>query len=384
MANVLPTDIPTEPEANYWSEEIRFMFGGSPGGAKIPRNLIPPIDLIDYVLAKYRETVLNIHIHSPGHPQFVDLHPSYKWAVGTICLGHFLWFATRKGARWVMGLYGVQEVNPFKEAYAYFWVRPGAKDVVSLIGPTFGPVYRNGVHVDGLSLRIYRYWEKNHSAACSQANLANLTEMRRIVQGVRCAPHGRDIPPLGDDMWIWVSEMIRNWMIESEADDHWPYRKGGRMTGTKWVQSVESAPGVPLYEPLKCINEQKGERVYRISEPRIKRTAAHWCGGSEIRIVPVTDLHRMQKGHDEPALREKLKCKSCRTVRPCVPFTGEESHRCCSCHGIQVETGERPTLDKCTMNRECKSCPSRIDSNTDLIALKTRLNSSPGRGTVPR
>lgn len=67
-----------------------------------------------------------------------------------------------------------------------------------------------------------------------------------------------------------------------------------------------------------------------------------------------------------------FRCSSCGKVRTCTPVTKNQK-MCCHCFGSIVEKDTRPTLDWCTM-KECKHCPDYLESKSDLVNLKNRLN----------
>lgn len=383
--NAGPTDVASNEEVQFWHNELSRFVARDGCTKGVPKEVLPPPDALEYVLGKYAEE-LNIRnsYHDPFYPQFNDLHPSYRWGATVACIAHFLWFATPPGAKWLMGLYGVQEVDPFGEGYAYFWNRSGG-EIVNLITPNSGPIYNeingNRALVGGLELKIYRRWESDGEAACADANVVQ--RMHELLDMVARPSVGSNSAVLASESLVWVSEMIRDWLLDDDVDYDWPYRKQGRISGPQWIGSRTRPDGRLFYEALEKIGDNE-ERVYQIREPYnppMRNGGSTWCTGEEIRIVPIADLDKMQGLMSESSIEKKYRCVSCKAFRTCVPYVNpqmNEGHsRCCRCYAEEMERNDRPTLDKCSMSRECKHCPSMIDSNSKLTQIKTKLNSKP-------
>jgi len=397
--NVRPTDPPSAEDSRFWDEEASF-FVHRPGNPRapqdsgeyigwgIPKDKLPPADAVAYIMGRYREDDLGLRIHDRRHPQYEPLHPMFKWSFLSVCMAHFLWLRTAAGARWLMSLYGIQEIDPFYQGYAYFWADPKGNQIVHLEPPLYSQDKYTGQRrvTGGIELRIFREWEKCVDPPTSELNKKPVDDMKRLLERYRCPYANREMPLPDDAVFYWVSDMLRLWFLEPQPDKDWPTRKGDRITGWQWVRSLERAPGVPFYEALTRVPLYKG-RAYRLKDPR---GGVYWCGGNEMRLVPLNDLYRMQGTKTEPQIQQQFQCVNCRKVRPCVPYTGEY-HRCCHCFGVELDSGDRATLDKCT-SYECAArgsghkggCPMHLETNSDLVALKNKLNRPPRTGPVPR
>ena len=84
------------------------------------------------------------------------------------------------------------------------------------------------------------------------------------------------------------------------------------------------------------------------------------------------DYLRASQTVSEHQIQNTFQCSSCAKIRPCTPVTKSQK-MCCSCFGGLVEKDKRPTLDWCTMS-ECRACTEHLESKSDLINLKNRLN----------
>lgn len=388
-----PNDRPTAEEERFWAQEADyFLFKeGNPrapqdssdytGWGIIPSKLPPP-DALSYLIGHFRQDELGIRNHDRHRSDYTPLHPMYRWSFLCACMAHFLWFRTAAGAKWIMRLYGFEEVQPFHEGYAYFLIDKNTGTPSHLAAPT----YQQDPHrpskrklVDGVEIRIFRTWERNLDPPCAVTNKAPLDEMKKLLTRVR-SPYARDeIAFPEDQVFFWVSEILRDWFLEASPDKDWPTRKPDRIVGWQWVKNLERAPGVKFFEPMEQIQLYKG-RAYRLQDPR---GGVYWCGGKDIRIVPLKDLYREQKVLTEAQVEDMFRCKNCRKQKACTPVTGDQ-HRCCHCYGVELEQGDRPMLNRCTMDRECKACPDVITSNTDLVTLKQRLNRPVQTRPVPR
>jgi hypothetical protein len=391
--NVKPTDRPSREDETYYLEEAGF-FDFRPAnpnapqdspdsrGWGIPKHKLPPPDAMAYLLAHYMEDQLGLRVHDKTRPDYTAIHPQYKWSFVCACMAHFLWFRTNNGAAWINRFYGVQERPAFREGYVYFWIDPKLNSASMLKEPVYRRDARDSSRqqlADGVELRIFREWERSSSPPCSVQNAAPLEEMKKLLARYRNPYANRDtaLPP--DKAFFWASEVLRDWFLEAAPDRDWPTRKGTRICGWQWVKALEKAPGVPFFEALSKVSLYKG-RAYRLQDAT---GGVYWCSGKEIKIVPRNDLYLQQNAMTDAQVDGMFRCHNCRTRRPCVPYTGD-AHRCCSCYGVELERDDRPTLNQCTMDRECKACPKLIKSNSDLVMLKNRLSAPIKTGPVPR
>lgn len=390
---VQPLDRPSPEDIRLWEEEAEF-FRFKPGnphapqdsseymGWGIPEHKLPPPDAVSYVIGTYRENELGNRVHDKDRSDYLPLHPMHKWAFLCACMAHFLWFRTTSGARWMMRFFGAEEVNPFYEGYAYFWIDPKTQTPALLKPPTYRPhpqAPSRQVIVDGVELRIVREWERKLDPPCSATSRVALDEMKKLLQKYRSPFATRELALPDDQVFYWVSEVLRDWFLEARPDKDWPTPKPSRIVGWQWTKNLERATGVKFFEGLEKL-ALFGNRAYRLTDAN---GGVYWCSGKEIRIVPLKDLYLEQKVMGQQEVDEIFVCKNCRKRKACVPAT-KEHHRCCHCFGIEMERGERPMLNKCTMDRECKQCPDVLASNTELVQLKNRLASPARTGPVPR
>lgn len=392
-----PTDRPTPGEEQMWAEEAEYFRHREPDpraprnsqeslGWGIPTELLPPPSAVEYVIAKYREQQLQIHEHDPKSQRYIPIHPMYKWSFVLVCMSHFLWFRTKSGAAWVNRFFGVEEVKPFYEGYAYFWVDPEArepklKEGSLLVPPTYKEDAITGRKdlVSGVELRIFRQWEKNLEPPCSMSNQEPIEEMKKLIQRYRAPYAKRDLAMPKNELFMWVSEILRDWFMEQQPSKDWPTRKPNRIVGWQWVHNLERGPNEKFFEAMQKTALYRG-RAYRLKD---HTGGVYWCSGKEIRIVPLKELYRLENRMSEAEVEAMFRCPNCRKVRACTPATGD-AHRCCQCYAVEMERGERPTLMKCTMDRECKACPEVIGSHTELVELKNRLSRPARTAPVPR
>lgn len=407
--NVNPTDRPTTADSQFWSEESGyFQFhpanpraptgSGEAMGWGVPPDRMPPVDAIMYVMGRYREEELGLRLHAHTehcasrrhHTEvcncpYEPIHPMFKWSFVSTVMAHFLWFRTEAGANWVMSLYGVQEISPFSEAYAYYWIDKRSGKAVELLTPNTKPVYEADRYtgrkrlVRNIELRIFREWERCLDPPCSETNPEPVEQMKKMLARFRC-PYANQEAPLPDNgVWFWVSEVLRDWFLEPKPNKDWPTHKPDRITGWQWVKGLERSPGVLFFEGMSKVPLYRG-RAYRLKDAR---GGIYWCGGDEMRLVPLKDLYEMQRSISDEQIETAFRCVSCRKRRTCVPFTGDH-RRCCHCYSVELERSDHPTLDLCTMDRECKVCPDMIRNNNDLVRLKNSLRRPGHTGPVPR
>jgi hypothetical protein len=393
LHNVGPRDLPTAEDAAYWRAEREAYIYQAPNphapqdspefrGWGIPPHRAAPPDALDWVIGKYREDDLDLYHHDPrDKDNYVPLHPKFAWALAAATMAHFAWFRTAPGARWINRFFGVQEIAPFFEGYAYFWVDPSS--------PNADPPQLTG------NLRIFRQWERCVEPPCpgvgSQRDGKPFDQMVKLLESYR-SPYASEPGEHMEEVFSWVSLRIRDWFLEPRAEDRWPFYKKGRISGAEWIKQQQRSDGTPFYEAIDRIvryhraayaNQSPGPvRAYRFED---QRGNVYWCAGNEIRVVPLIDVHKVFR-HDmnEKQLAEVFSCRGCRRTRSCVPYT-KRDHLCCNCYAREIEQGtSMPTLDKCTMLPECKACPDRIDSNAGLVSLKQRWNRAPRTGPIPR
>jgi hypothetical protein len=387
-----PIDRPSAEEEKFWAVEAEHFRFQEPNprapqdtsdyrGWGIRDDKMPPADAVSYVLCKFREDELNLPHHDHKRSDYTPLHPLFKWSFLSVCMAHFLWFRTTAGAKWIMRFYGVQEVDPFREAYAYFWADQNTGSTVLLEPPVYNTHERTlrSKLVDGVELRIFRDWEKVLDPPCSATNRAPIEEMRKLLNQHRNPYATTEAYYPSEELFFWVSEVLRDWFLETAPNRDWPTRKPTRICGWQWVKQLERAPGVKFYDPIEKVALHRG-RAYRLKDAR---GGLYWCGGKEIKIVPLKDLYLSQGVMTEGQINEQFVCKNCRKRKACVPATGE-SHRCCHCYAVEIDRSDRPTLERCTMDRECKACPDVITSHGELVTLKNRLNRPARTGPVPR
>lgn len=394
-----PFDIPTAADIEYWEREVGFFNYQPPNNAEplnspkyqgwgLPPEFTPPPDAVSYVLAHFREDENDIRIHDPSHPRFIPLHPMYRWTFLQICMAHFVWFRTPQGAPWINRFFGVEEIEPFREGYAYFWNNPHTGDQIPI-----EPVYRDNKLVDGLDLRIFREWERCLDPPCSASNPSPMKEMQAALEQFR-NPWATDPLQWSEDpsFFFWTSEIIRNWMNEMRADKDWPTRKPERITGWQWARLLERTKNVPFYgalshvamfsgkeEGMNGVSPSPNNRAYLIRDPR---GGTYWCKGKEMRLWPLPDAYRANNV-PETKIESEFRCQSCRNIRPCVPYT-KTYGRCCHCFSIEMETNERQALYKCTYSRECRHCTEKVDTYNDYVRLVTSLNKPAQTRPVPR
>ena len=387
-----PFDLPSNEEDSRWTEEGNAFLYVPPNqqaasgsaefrGWGIHPAKLPPPDAVSFVIGKFREEEHSLRDHDRRSSSFKPMHPAYRWGFISACTAHFLWFRSPAGAKWVMRMFGVEEVPPFYEGYAYFWMDQKTGGSALLPKPTYdagrNPTRRKVV--DGVELRIFREWEKNYDPPCSQTNRGPVEEMKTLMNSYRNPYMRQDTAYPSDDLFFYVSEILRDWFLENKPDRNWPTVKADRIVGWQWVQQVEREPGVKFFEALQQVGARRG-RAYRLKDAQ---GGIHWCSGSDIRIVPLKDVYLEQGMMSEEKVDAFFVCQSCRKRKACTPYTGE-NRLCCHCFAVEVERDPRPTLMKCTMDRECKRCPDVLNTHQELVQLQSRLSRPARTGPVPR
>lgn len=332
---------PPDPRAPRGAPELE--------GWGIPPDLMPPKDAVEHVLAMFKRVALEI-------PQSSTVPPQEKWSIVCVCMAHFLWLRTKPGAEWLLKLWGVEEVFPFFRGYKYF--------VANQDSGQFVRIDENGP----LELRIFRSCDQDVKPPISSNYDPNIDEMVKILHKVR-SPRARTQMPLpGHDMFFWVSEHIRDWLAMRSPNKHWPRDKPDRISGYQWIKSVVRPDGNLFYAPLDKVEMYKG-RAYRIKD---QRGGVMWTGKDGVVFRRLDDYLRDSEAMAEADIENHFRCRGCKSTRPCLPVTGDQA-LCCHCYGVQVERGDRPTLDWCTMD-ECHGCPEHIEGESSLIRFKNKLN----------
>lgn len=356
---------PTQDEIHRWAREAEYFSYREPNpnapsntsaarGWGVPKEYKPPVDAVDFVTAMFKRDVAGVSVDA-------TLRPEFRWSIFSVCMAHFLWFRTQPGARWVMKFFGVEEVPPFTDAYVYFYL-----DRSNVVNgePNRVPIDQS----TGIQLRIFRECERLLEPPISSQHDETISVMQGLLKKARDPNSSELIAEATPDMYFWVSEQLRDWFVEPRADPRWPTIKPTRITGHQWAKGLERKPGVPFFEALRNIETYKG-RAYRLKD---KQGGVVWCGGSDIRFMLKPDYLRANGMMSDHHIEGTFRCSSCGKVRPCMPVTATQK-MCCHCFGSIVEKDQRKTLDWCTM-KECKHCPDHLESNSDLINLKNRLN----------
>src|SRR5690606_11117038 len=111
--------------------------------------------------------------------------------------------------------FGVEEVAPCYDAYAYLYVSKESGSNPS----------NHYVRLDPSSdfdLRIFRRTERVLDPPIKDAFEQTVMDMQAIIQEAR-DPNAREpIAEAFGDMYFWVSEQIRDWFLETQPINHWP------------------------------------------------------------------------------------------------------------------------------------------------------------------
>jgi len=323
-------------------------------GWGLMREHAPPPDAVEYVMAMFKRDIAGDSVEAL-------LHPNYKWSIVSVCMAHFAWLRTPAGATWLLRLFGVEEVPMFGEAYAYTYL--------DRANPINGEPQR--VPLDqqsGVQLRIFRACEAKLDPPITVDHDEKISIMKDILRKARNPNATEPIPEPAGDMYVWVSEQLREWFLEPQANLRWPTPKATRITGRQWAKTVTRADGSLVYPALANVEQFQG-RAYRLQD---REGSVRWCGGEDIRFMLKPDYHRANQTMSEFQIQTTYCCSSCGKVRPCTPVTRDQK-MCCHCFGAISERDRRPTLDWCTM-KECRNCPDHLESQADLLNLKNRLN----------
>lgn len=358
-----PQEGPTRSEIATWEEErANFLYHpgnpAAPQGSReaqtwgVPDAYLPHKDAVSFAIARMKRDVAHV-------PQDEELRLEFKFSLWLVCLAHFLWFRTNAGAAWLLRFFGVEEVNPFWDGYAYIYIDPSTQRRIQITENC------------GIELRIFDRRERVLSPPITSERDALIEDMQQRVRSLRDPNAGRDCPEPQPGMYHWVSEQLRDWFVEPTPNKNWPSNKSTRISGYQWAKNLERREGVLFYESLDKVELYK-ERAYRLKDGR---GGVLWCGPQNMQIEPMPDFFRHQHQVSESEVDDMFRCFSCQKIRPCLPVT-REHHLCCSCYGAQMEKDDRPTLDWCMM-RECKRCPAHIGTRSELVNLKNKLNRGP-------
>lgn len=321
-------------------------------GWGIHPRFLPPNDAIEYVIAIFKRDVA-------GVSQEEKLRPEYKWSIISVCMAHFLWFRTSDGAEWLLRFFGVEEIDPFFSGYAYMYV---SRENDSK--------QKQYVHLekDGeVELRIFHRTERVLDTPVGEDNDEPIDHMQMIMKEARDPNAIDNIAEPSSDMYSWVSEQIRDWFIEVNPDKHWPSDKPNRISGYQWAKTLERKKGQLFYEAIDNV-ELHRSRAYRLKD---SRGSILWCGGKDIRAVPLQD-HFKEKQYSSHQIDNMFRCSDCNNIRPCMPASGDYK-LCSACFGSVIQKDERKALDLCLM-KECSKCDDHFESKSDLISLKNSLN----------
>jgi hypothetical protein len=358
---------PSEQEKRRYEQEASYFQhvppnAGAPEGSVsrrgwgIPKEMKPPVDVVEYVNGMFKREVAQVSMDA-------KLRPEFRWSIFSAIMAHFLWFRTEEGFHWVLRLFGVQEVEPFSDGYVYIGTDNSTSPVTKVV---LG-------QESGVKLNIFDRCERELESAVSSETDETINRLRELLEKARDPSANEAIPLPAAQLFHWVSEQIRDWLIEPTADRHWPTYKADRVSGPQWVKAVERRTGKKLFEVIDTV-ERLGGRAYRVADAAGN---VRWLGGGDkekvsVKVMTKPDYFRRYENAGEGMIEEVFRCKSCGKVRPCTPVT-KTQHLCCHCMGSLVEKDRRPTLDWCTM-KECKHCPDHLESEHDLVNLKNRLN----------
>lgn len=372
---VSPSYPPTHEELERWRREKAYFDYQAPSprapegspehrGWGLPKEYWPPKDAVEYVMYMFKREVAQV-------PQHEQLHPEFKWSIVIVCMAIFMWLRTKAGAEWLMKFYGVEEVPPFWDGYAYIYIDPKTRTPIH--------INRDG----GIELRIFRSCERYLESPISSEYDSVIKDMQEIVNNARNPRAQEPTPEPPGDMYRWVAEKVRAWFhnpnytMDPRTGQQVSVDRKGKLSGYQWAKNLERRKGVPFFEALDKVEVFK-IRAYRLKD---RRGGLLWCGVHDMKLVPLVDVYRHQGTMAAHELDNAFRCSSCHKMRTCLPVT-RDYKLCCSCFGQQFERDDRPTLSWCTM-RECAvpketCCPKHIPTHGDLVNLVNRLNRDPG------
>lgn len=376
-------------EVEYWTEQMKaFRFHPKNPRAPqdspereswgIPKHLRPPTDAYQFIYSAFRRNVAQV-------PETTRLSPKTEYLLWTALAGHFLWFtvlpkknsATNKprtpsGVPWVLALHGVEEISPFVEAYAYYFLDKQQQKIL----------------IDASNYSSLRIFERcKHKLLPPIDNPSGgpvYGEIERLLEDVRdpYARHSLELPP--PDLMHYVSRGLKKWFEIGGTDDE------ATTTTRQWAYQLVNSRGKPFFPAIHWIKKFR-TRAYRIqaTNPQTGEVGIRWCGPDRIYIQSRFDFD-LQEGAPKQEVERRYTCTSCRKVRTCVPATGE-MRLCANCMGTTHEpapdprspayrlsaTDSRDMLDLCSMT-ECYRCPAHISSKWELNELKNRLRRKPG------
>lgn len=372
-----------EREIKYWeSQQGAFRYqpsnpraprgSGEEAGWGIPNYRLPPMDAYEFVYRAFQR-------HWAEVSSDVQLHPRYEYYLYSMVCAHFLWFTDvdGDGPDWVLNMYGVQEVAPFTDAYAYYYINQHGDEI----------------SIDSDSVKTMQIFEtcirKNPVPIETSEGGPVLDEMRGLLTKLRDPYAAHRIEHTPPNIARFVSKALRKWFNMALPDKRSPRPDASRIAGRQWAIQIKGPNKQPLFRAIHEVAAHK-TRAYRLEviDHRTRAVGELWCGPSNIRVERLVEL-RLRNGMTEEDARHTYTCTSCRKLRACVPTTKRE-RMCCRCRGEIFESSLSPKdpayrvsassdhdmLDLCTM-QECSKCPSFIESEHHLAELKNRIRRDP-------
>src|SRR5262249_54757964 len=137
---------------------------------------------------------------------------------------------------------------------------------------------------------------------------AKVTDWVRETFETRRGPSSDPIPMPGDNLWRWVGETLRNWLLEKEPDRNWPHAKPDRISGyigARWLLRPGSQTDY-VWTVLGKADVYRDSRIYRIQRPAYEERIVGglrqrvppenpgvlWVGRQDMRSVPLDDLDK--------------------------------------------------------------------------------------------
>lgn len=346
-------------EMKAWLQELESF--------DFPEYSHPPVDAWDLAICEYKR---RREMH-----QRDSVEPNEYYSFQVICHAFFAWLLSKEGSLWLLELFGIEEVAPH-HGYRYWFGGAGHTTGAQLIGD----------ETDS-SLRIFIKKQANRFMEPPSETPGTIAQMKNILFKMYKYRDKRAPMYPTEGMWKWVLGALRNWFTEP-VDKQWPFPKSDRINGMQWAKQFKDpwSPTAPMWNVISMMDTYF-PRVYRVEQ----RGGVLWCGRTKIFPQP-RDIFDAKEGRKAIArgdlnisterLYEKIQkhytCDSCGRVLCCVDDPVVHSSRdrseslCDNCFGIQVESGDRETLDNCTYS-ECYECPNFIRSSDDLKNLKSRM-----------
>src|SRR5579859_4584783 len=376
---------PPRVEIDYFDEQLRRFDFQAPDptarsearrrGWGFENHLRPPIDCWEFVVASLKKKC--------GARLTDRLLPGVKFSLLTTLTTYFAWLRTRAGTEWLLALYGIFIIPPHP-GYAYFY--QGER----LVPPQF-------------DLRIYEVDTSSRTAQTpADYGGPKLLEWLTTTLESRRGPSSKDDrdkpPPMpNDNIWRWVGETLRNWLMEKEPDREWPHRKPDRISGYVWAKEI-LRPGSQtdyVWAVLGKAEVYRDSRLYRIQNPAYeerleggvrkkvppRNPGLLWVDRKDMRVVPLDDLDQHLRVAPQ-TIEARYRCKSCGQLRCCTTEKGSRDRLCMSCRATQLESGDRQSFLWCQYS-ECRNCPEYLRSPEDLINRISQLNYQSGRVQRP-